>query len=141
MTGIVIIATMFQLSSFQLSDFADTEASTNIVLDALGEREIAYAFKLEIAPSVSNNVELSFGDGTNFYRTVGWDAGIWKDVDCMTETETIDPSPIRNREWRFRKRDWPLCWTNLRVTSRGTTPADPVITISREQEFLYIRIR
>ena len=69
----ISFAASLALVSLPPPEFADTEVSTNIVLEALGEHEIAYSFRLEIAASVSNNVELAFGDANGFYRTIGWD--------------------------------------------------------------------
>ena len=137
----IFLASSLMLPPLPPPQFADTEASTNIVIAALNDYERAYVFKLDFSPSVSNNVELAFGDGTNDYRIVGWDAGAWKNVDCLNEVEAIETDDVRSREWRFEKRSWPSAWRHLRVISRGASPASPVITITREHEFFYIHLR
>ena len=71
----ILFATVVSLPALPPPEFADTEVSTNIVLEALGEHEIAYSFRLELAASVSNNVELAFGDTNRIHRIVGWDTG------------------------------------------------------------------
>ena len=69
-----LFAVAIDFASLPPPEFADTEVSTNIVLEALGGHEIAYSFRLELAASVSNNVEFAFGDTNRIYRTIGWDA-------------------------------------------------------------------
>ena len=71
----ISFAASLALVSLPPPEFADTEVSTNIVLEALGEHEIAYSFRLELAASLSNNVELAFGDTNRIHRIVGWDTG------------------------------------------------------------------
>ena len=75
MMGAMFLAASLALAPLPPPEFADTEVSTKIVLESLGEHEIAYSFRLELAASLSNNVELAFGDTNRIHRIVGWDTG------------------------------------------------------------------
>ena len=67
-----------------LSDFADTEVTTNFAFSAWEPRQRQFAYELAFEATPSNNFEVAFGRGDNGVLSraeadfiVGWDCGEW----------------------------------------------------------------
>ena len=79
-----------------LSDFADTEVTTNLAFTAWEPRQRQFAYELAFEATPSNNFEVAFGRDDNgvfsraeFDFIVGWDCGEWfARVGCRTVGET-----------------------------------------------------
>lgn len=79
-----------------LSDYADTEVTTNLAFTAWEPRQRQFAYELAFVATPSNNFEVAFGRGDNGVLSraeadfiVGWDCGEWfARVGCRTVGET-----------------------------------------------------
>ena len=79
-----------------LSEFADTEVTTNFAFSAWEPRQRQFAYELAFEATPSNNFEVAFGRGDNGVLSraeadfiVGWDCGEWfARVGCRTVGET-----------------------------------------------------
>ena len=79
-----------------LSDYADTEVTTNLAFTAWEPRQRQFAYELAFEATPSNNFEVAFGRGDNGVLSraeadfiVGWDSGEWfARVGCRTVGET-----------------------------------------------------
>ena len=79
-----------------LSDYADTEVTTNLAFTAWEPRQRQFAYELAFEATPSNNFEVAFGRGDNGVLSraeadfiVGWDCGEWfARVGCRTVGET-----------------------------------------------------
>ena len=67
-----------------LSDYADTEVTTNLAFTAWEPRQRQFAYELAFEATPSNNFEVAFGRGDNGVLSraeadfiVGWDCGEW----------------------------------------------------------------
>ena len=67
-----------------LSEFADTEVTTNFAFSAWEPRQRQFAYELAFEATPSNNFEVAFGRGDNGVLSraeadfiVGWDCGEW----------------------------------------------------------------
>ena len=92
----------FHAEALSPSDFADTEASTNVCLDvtqvlSVGDNFRFFDVALELAATPTNNVEIAFGvdtdeDGMLGCRerdfVLGWDCGAWFWRDRWANVET-----------------------------------------------------
>ena len=111
----------FHAEALPLSDFADTEASTNVCLDvtqvlSVGDKFRFFDVALELAATPTNNVEIAFGvdtdeDGMLGCRerdfVLGWDCGawFWRDRRAKVETrfgEGTSVGPERTLTWRVK---------------------------------------
>lgn len=97
------------------SDFADTEASTNVTFCAGGMNDRLFRFSLELDASVSNNVAVAFGtdgdangvlDREEADVLLGWDSGAWffSDRRAGMRQETPRSDGRRCLYWRLTLR-------------------------------------
>ena len=95
-----------------LSSYADTEATTNVVLNAGDSDDRLFRLSLELNATADNNVSVVFGTDANANgvldreeadAVVGWDSGSWFYLDHVTGAE----AHVSRAEGRHRL-DWEL---------------------------------
>ena len=125
LAGLAVVSTSacasFHAEALPPSDFADTEASTNVCLDvtqvlSVGDNFRFFDVALELAATPTNNVEIAFGfdtDGDGVLGrcerdfVLGWDCGawFWRDRRANVETrfgEGIVGGAERTLSWRVK---------------------------------------
>ena len=95
-----------------LSSYADTEATTNVVLNAGDSDDRLFRLSLELNATASNNISVELGTDSNtngvldhaeIDAAVGWDSGAWFYLDHVTGAE----AHVSRAEGRHRL-DWEL---------------------------------
>lgn len=148
----VMLMTVGLLQPVEIPDslYADTETSTNVTLVPLLPDYREYRFTIAVEGSLSNNVEIALGPDSNsngildmseYERIIGWDAGVWKDLDVLTGNETIVGTNGTERSWSFGCDQWPADWTCVRVIRRGMFTSEESVEIFNKAMGFYIRVK
>ena len=130
-----------EVGQFPLSDFADTEVSTNIAFAVSFDAMSRLEFTLSLDSSPTNCVEAAVGTDTDndgnlspeeTDYTVGYRCGKWfqRDAVADAETETTETHTGRiERMFTLRKRKLNPAWNLLKVTRRGVAEIGEVVLV------------
>ena len=139
----VPIASAFavDVGTLPMADFADTEVSTNVVIDVSAEAPRRLRFSLELEASPSNNVEVAVGcdvDGDGCLSldesalTVGYDCGEWF-VRSMAKDSVVSSvvadSGTFCRTYEIRSRNVDPNWNLVKVTRRGLADSNESVSV------------
>ena len=133
-----LIFLLFPLVSFAdalpgvpVSEYADTEASTNIPLVVDFARFDRLAFSLALDASPSNSLEVAVGtdadaDGrlcaAETALAFGYDCGTWYELNATNEVvtgEVVSGDGRVGREWLLKRRQIDPSWNVIRIVRRG----------------------
>jgi hypothetical protein len=149
--GAVVFAA--DVGPLPVSDYADTEVSTNFTF-AVGEgsnRRLVFSLELEATPT--NNVEVAIGcdaeengllslDETAL--TIGYDCGEWfvrsAANDSVTYSDIADLGTFR-RTYEVRSRHIDPSWNLVRVTRRGLGVSNENVSFSLVESGFGLTIR
>ena len=117
-----------------LSSYADTEATTNVVFNAGDSDDRLFRLSLELNATTGNNISVEFGTDSNtngvldhaeIDAAVGWDSGAWFYLDHVTGAE----AHVARAEGR-RRLNWELTMDPHKAAkSIEATDADGVVFI------------
>ena len=122
-----VLAAPARVSAPSLSQFPDTEATTNVVFSAGGEDGRIFRLSIQLNASASNNVVVAFGHDANENGVldraeadmlVGWDAGRWF---CSDRVSGFSRAVVR--EDCPRQLDWKLI-LNARREAKALSASD-----------------
>ena len=120
-----------------MSDYADTEVSTNILFAVSFDAMSRMNFSISLEASPSNCVEVSIGEDANgdgvlsheeSACTFGFDCGRWFTRSSIDDREERLPAPVREdadgtvraeRTFLLKKRKLDEAWNLVKVTRRG----------------------
>ena len=125
-----------------MSDYADTEVSTNIPFAVSFDAMSRMNFSISLEASPSNCVEVSIGEDTNAdgslspeetAYTFGFDCGRWyvRDTDRDEKREMREETGRRRVEKTFllKKRKLDESWDLVKVTRRGKAEVCELTTV------------
>ena len=152
-----------------VSEFADTEVTTNVVFDAASRDELR--LKVECEGSMSNNVQVALGRDVNENGILdleeaelvfGWDCGAWRvackggfssmqaddgscsselRVRCKTGVGTLFLSDGRHLTLPTHEGNFSPMWNMLRATKRGYNSMPEAISVRAITDPVTILIR
>ena len=150
----VPIASVFavDVGTLPMADFADTEVSTNVVIDVSAEAPRRLRFSLELEASPSNNVEVAVGcdvDGDGCLSldesalTVGYDCGEWfvrsSAKDSVVSSVVSDSGTFR-RTYEIRSRNVDPNWNLVKVTRRGLAASNESVSVEFVESGFAVRV-
>ena len=150
----VPIASVFavDVGTLPMSDFADTEVSTNVAISLSAEAPRRLRFSLELEASPSNNVEVAVGcdvDGDGCLSldesalTVGNDCGEWfvrsMSKDSVASSVVADSGTFR-RTYEIRSRNVDPNWNLVKVTRRGLAASSESVSIEFVESGFAVRV-
>ena len=150
----VLIASVFavDVGTLPMADFADTEVSTNVVIDVSAEAPRRLRFSLELEASPSNNVEVAVGcdvDGDGCLSldesalTVGYDCGEWfvrsMAKDSVASSVVADSGTIC-RTYEIRSRNVDPNWNVIKVTRRGLAASNESVSVELAESGFAVRV-
>ena len=150
----VPIASAFavDVGTLPMADFADTEVSTNVVIDVSAEAPRRLRFSLELEASPSNNVEVAVGcdvDGDGCLSldesalTVGYDCGEWfvrsMAKDSVVSSAVADSGTFR-RTYDVRPRNVDSNWNVIKVTRRGLDASNESVSVELVESGFAVRV-
>ena len=130
-----------EISSLPMSEFADTEVSTNFTfaVNEDGGRRLVFSLELEATPT--NNVEVAIGhdadcDGhlsiDEAALTVGYDCGEWFVRSAVNDSVTYSDAATSGtfrRTYEVRSRNVDPLWNLVKVTRRGLGVANESVGV------------
>ena len=135
-----------------VSDYADTEVSTNFAFSVGDGQSRGIVFTVELQASPSNNVEVATGvdadkDGRlsvdESELCVGYDCGTWfvrsASDDAITTTDAADSGVFR-RTYRVRARRVNPLWNLVKVTRRGVDASAESVSVERVEHGFRVRL-
>ena len=135
-----------------ISDFADTEVSTNIAISLSAEAPRWLRFTLELEASPSNNVEVAVGcdvDGDGCLSldesalTVGYDCGEWfvrsMAKDSVVSSAVADSGTFR-RTYDVRPRNVDSNWNVIKVTRRGLDTSNESVSVELVESGFAVKV-
>ena len=150
----VPIASVFavDVGTLPMADFADTEVSTNVVIDVSAEAPRRLRFSLELEASPSNNVEVAVGcdvDGDGCLSldesalTVGYDCGEWfvrsLSKDSVASSVVADSGTFC-RTCEIRSRNVDPNWNLVKVTRRGLAASNESVSVELVESGFAVRV-
>ena len=137
--GLLIVATLglpvslfsVEVDPLPASQFADTEASTNIVFRVDRTAMSRINFTVSLDASAMNCVEVSIGTDENddgrlsvaeTDYTFGYDCGQWFSRSAVSDSETFEPdvgTGRREKTFVLKKRAMDEAWNLVKVVRRG----------------------
>ena len=150
----VLIASVFavDVGTLPMADFADTEVSTNVVIDVSAEAPRRLRFSLELEASPSNNVEVAVGcdvDGDGCLSldesalTVGYDCGEWfvrsMAKDSVASSVVADSGTIC-RTYEIRSRNVDPNWNVIKVTRRGLDASNESVSVELVESGFAVKV-
>ena len=142
-----------EVPALPLSEFADTEVSTNFTF-AVGEGGgCRLVFSLELQATPTNNVEVAIGcdvDGNGYLSlneaalTVGYDCGEWfvrsaaNDSVAYSDAAT---SGVLRRTYEVRSRNVDPSWNLVKVTRRGLDVTNESVGVELKPQGFGLTIR
>ena len=146
------IAFAVDVGTLPMADFADTEVSTNVVIDVSAEAPRRLRFSLELEASPSNNVEVAVGcdvDGDGCLSldesalTVGYDCGEWfvrsMAKDSVVSSAVADSGTIC-RTYEIRSRNVDPNWNVIKVTRRGLAASNESVSVELAESGFAVRV-
>ena len=135
----------------EASDFADTEAVTNIALVVDHSRLDSMRFVVELDGSATDGVEVALGADSNQDGALsqeeagaifGYDCGEWflRGDDSAESVCAADGGRI-SREFEFRKRAFSPEWNIVRVTRRGHGDVAECVSFTEERQRFMLFVR
>ena len=130
-----------EISSLPISEFSDTEVSTNFTfaVNEDGGRRLVFSLELEATPT--NNVEVAIGhdadcDGhlsiDEAALTVGYDCGEWFVRSAVNDSVTYSDAATSGtfrRTYEVRSRNVDPLWNLVKVTRRGLGVANESVGV------------
>ena len=150
----VSIASTFavDVGTLPMSDFADTEVSTNVAISLSAEAPRRLRFSLELEASPSNNVEVAVGcdvDGDGCLSldesalAVGYDCGEWfvrsMSKDSFASSAVAD-SGIFRRTYEIRSLNVDPSWNLVKVTRRGLAASNESVSVELVESGFAVRV-
>ena len=147
-----VAAFAVDVGQLPISDFADTEVSTNIAISLSAEAPRRLRFSLELEASPSNNVEVAVGcdvDGDGCLSldesalTVGYDCGEWF-VRSMAKdsvaSSVVADSGTFCRTYEIRSRNVDPNWNLVKVTRRGLAASNESVSVELAESGFAVRV-
>ena len=141
------------VSTLPVSEFDDTEVSTNFTFEVGGGSNRRLVFSLELQASPSNNVEVAIGcDADENGRlsldetalAVGYDCGEWfvrsAAKDSVTYSDAVDSGNFR-RTYEVRSRHIDPAWNLVKVMRRGLGVSNKNVSFSLVESGFGLTIR
>ena len=150
----VPIASVFavDVGTLPMADFADTEVSTNVVIDVSAEAPRRLRFSLELEASPSNNGEVAVGcdvDGDGCLSldesalTVGYDCGEWF-VRSIAKNSVVSSAVadlgIFRRTYEIRSRNVDPNWNLVKVTRRGLGASNESVSVELVESGFAVKV-
>ena len=142
-----------EVPALPLSEFADTEVSTNFTF-AVGEGGgCRLVFSLELQATLTNNVEVAIGYDANCdghlsideaALAVGYDCGEWFVRSTVNDSVTYSDavtSGIFCRTYEVRSRNVDPLWNLVKVTRRGLGVANESVGVELKPQGFGLTIR
>ena len=142
-----------EVPALPLSEFADTEVSTNFTF-AVGEGGgCRLVFSLELQATLTNNVEVAIGHDANCdghlsideaALAVGYDCGEWFVRSTVNDSVTYSDavtSGIFCRTYEVRSRNVDPLWNLVKVTRRGLGVANESVGVELKPQGFGLTIR
>ena len=132
-----VVAFGVTVETLPVSNYADTEVSTNIPFEVRFDAMSRMNFSISLEASPSNCVEVSIGEDANAdgnlspeeaAYTFGFDCGRWFVRSLMDDREERLPAPVAedgdgtvrvDRTFLLKKRKLDEAWNLVKVTRRG----------------------
>ena len=139
---VAICASGVGVPALPLSEFADTEVSTNFTfaVGAVANRRLVFSLELQASPS--NNIEVAIGCDANgdghlsldeSDLTVGYDCGEWfvrsAAKDAVTYSDVADTGTFR-RTYEVLRRYIDPSWNRVKMTRRGLGVSNENVSFS-----------
>ena len=130
-----------------VSEYADTEVSTNIPFEVSFDAMSRLNFSISLEASPSNSVEVSIGEDANADgvlsldeadQTFGYDCGVWFVRSLIDNREERLPAPVREdadgtvraeKTFVLKKRKLDELWDLVKVTRRGKAEVCELMTV------------
>ena len=169
MIFVPLLAVAINLPQLGVSEFADTEVTTNVAFRVVGKDELR--LKVECEGSASNNVQVAVGRDANtngvldleeMELILGWDCGAWRMSSKADSNPILLQGGCHSAELRVRTKTkagmvyfgdgsqqtlpaqaWYFSteWNMLRVTKRGYNPTPESISVRMCNDPVTILVR
>ena len=126
-----VVAFGVTVETLPVSNYADTEVSTNIPFEVRFDAMSRMNFSISLDASPTNCVEVSIGEDANgdgvlsldeTDQTFGYNCGTWFQRDAVTSREDVVPAVASGRidkTFVLKKRKLDESWDLVKVTRRG----------------------
>ena len=153
MAFLPVVAFGVTVETLPVSNYADTEVSTNIPFEVSFDAMSRMNFSVSLEASPSNSVEVSIGEDENgdgnlsldeTDQTFGYNCGHWFQRDAMTSHEDVVPaagSGRIDRTFVLKKRTLDESWDLVKVTRRGVAEIGEVALVEGKKPGAALMLR